>query len=155
MQLNIELPTPVYTASIGTKDIFYLAYTQEISATKTDHLDESLGNFQFGNLVFDLAAYLNNSRLDDFHFANPVILRLTYIPMLLDNLRSEQLTLLYWNGTTWTNDGIIMMVYDEVNHQIVASVTHLSQFALFVNNPTSLPPKEEPSQRLFLPFITQ
>ena len=155
VQLNIELPTPVYTASIGTKDIFYLAYTQEISATKTDHLDESLGNFQFGNLVFDLAAYLNNSRLDDFHFANPVILRLTYIPMLLDNLRSEQLTLLYWNGTTWTNDGIIMMVYDEVNHQIVASVTHLSQFALFVNNPTSLPPKEEPSQRLFLPFITQ
>jgi len=155
VKLDIALPTGVYTGLVGTKDIFYLAYTLEISAANTNQIEEDLSDFQFGDVVFDLSAYLNNSRLNDLHFANPVTLTITYEPTLLDVLPPQRLTLLYWNGTTWTNDGITMFMHDEVDHYIVATVAHLSQFALFVNAPTSILPEEEYIQRLFLPFIHQ
>ena len=153
VSLAISLPPSVYTETLGVKDIFYLAYTP--SMTTTDSMRTAPVGFRFGNVFFDLSAYLNDTRFDEFHFGVPVTLTITYDPALMDGLEVETLTLLYWNGTTWAADGITILARDAVNHRLTVRLAHLSEFALFVQAPTVIDPNTEPAQdqRAYIPLI--
>lgn len=155
VQIEVAVPAGVYTEPLGAKDVFYLAYTPNL--TDTNRTEQAPTGFRFGNLLFDLSAYLNETRFDHFHFTKPLTVTLTYDPALLDMLHPQSLTLLYWNGTTWASDGIILLTHDIANHRLTVLLTHLSEFALFTQAPTSLDTGSEPvlTTRLFLPLIAQ
>ncbi|MCX6043672.1 MAG: tandem-95 repeat protein [Chloroflexi bacterium] len=148
--LSLTLPAGVYPENLTAKDIFYLAYTQSQTANNPTTIDPGLGNLQFGNLIFDLAAYANAGKLDHFNFASPVTLTITYDPALVGALQPETLTLLYWNGTMWTADGITVLNHNVVNHQLTVTLAHLSEFGLFGQIPSV-----NPGQRLYLPWISR
>jgi hypothetical protein len=155
MRIEIALPAGVYTAPLGVKDLFYLAYTVHLTATESTQLAPA--GFRFGNVLFDLSAYLNDTPFDHFHFAKPVTLTLTYDPALIETTELQTLTLLYWNGDAWVDDGITLLAHDIANHRLTVQITHLSEFALFAKAPTALDLSREPSQpvHLYLPLIIQ
>ncbi|CAN5548035.1 hypothetical protein BH10CHL1_BH10CHL1_12300 [soil metagenome] len=114
IKIDIILPSGVYTTPLGEKDLFYLAYTQNPAPINdnTENSELAPDGFRFGNVLFDLSAYLNATQLDHFHFTTPVTLTITYDPALLGLLEPETLTLLYWNGSSWADDGITVLARD-------------------------------------------
>ncbi len=51
----------------------------------------------------------------------------------------DGLQLRYWNGSSWSTEGIEIVLRDTKNNQLIATISHLSQFALFTQNPVYLP----------------
>ena len=112
----MTLPVGFYTETLDVKDVFYFIYSPVV--TPTGDIGQQPGGLKFGYFVFDLAAYLNGEPLIDFHFAQPVTRTIPYDLVLLGDLRAETLTVLFWNGVIWTNDGITAVARDGVNHSI-------------------------------------
>ena len=67
------------------------------------------------------------------------------------------MTILFWNGVVWSDDGVTVVARDVVNHSITIVLTHLSEFGFFASAPTALEPGEEPAQWVacYLPLIAQ
>ena len=119
----------LYTGTLGPRDIFYLVYT--VVMTPTGDVHQSSGELQFGNLLFDMRAFLNTEHLENYHFPSPVTLVIAYDPAQLGNLNEATLTPLYWNGTTWTSDGVTVVARDVASHTLTMTIANLSEFALF------------------------
>ena len=154
--LSIQMPAGVFTGTVTDKDIFYLAYTPIV--TPTGDINQPPSGLKFGNYVFDLGAYLNGQLLSPLTFAQPVTLTFTYSPALLSGLNEATLTVYYWNGTAWANDGITVIGRDLTNHTLTVVITHLSEFAFFAATPTAIDDTPEPDTnawRVYLPVITQ
>ena len=155
VSLDIQLPSGFFTGTVTEKDIFYLAYTAVTTATGDTTQPPS--GLKFGNYVFDLTAYLNGRSLSPLTFAHPVTLTTIYDPALLGDLTQATLTVYYWNGTAWANDGISVVTRDTVNHRLTVLITHLSEFAFFAAAPTGIDETPEPDTntwRTYLPVIT-
>jgi uncharacterized repeat protein (TIGR01451 family) len=154
-QVGVVLPSGSFTGTLGERDVFYLAYTAVV--TPTGDTGQQLGGLRFGNLVFDLSAYLNGGQLAGYVFPQPVTVMITYDPALLFGLDAATLALLTWDGTTWTSDGIVFFGRDLGAHTLTVTLAHLSEFALFAapETPTGLDPEPEPTMTgyLYLPAV--
>jgi len=152
--VTVDLPANAVTATLGITDVFFLAYTPVV--TPTEQSQQTPGGFQFGNLQFDLTAYLNDVPQHGLQFAHPVTLTIVYDPALMNGLDLTTLGLFYWNGTAWTRDGTEIISHDIPNATITVAISHLSEFAFFAGlTPTSLEPGEEPTMHksLYLPLV--
>ncbi len=127
---TMELDTDeVYTTTLDPKDVFYLAYTPV--STPPDRVERAPQGTKFGSFIFTLEAFLNSAQLEDFHFARPVTMTISYDPGAMGNLKLETLSLRYWTGSGWSTDGIVMISHDQPNQRITFSIAHLSEFAFF------------------------
>lgn len=139
--VTVDMPAGAMTVTPGIADVFFLSYTPIV--TPTEQTQHTPGLFQFGNIQFNLTAFLNDVPQQGIQFAHPVTLTVVYDPALMNGLNLETLGLYYWNGTAWTTDGIVIIDHDIPNSTVTVTISHLSDFAFFAA-PTSL---------LFLPIV--
>ena len=154
--VGIQMRAGAFTGTVTAKEIFYLAYTPLI--TPTGDINQPPSGLEFGNFVFDLSVYLNGRLLSPVTFAQPVTLTFTYSAALLAGLNEATLTVYYWNGTAWANDGIVVIGRDPVNHTLIVTITHLTEFGFFAAMPTGIGETPEPegsAWKIFLPAIGQ
>jgi hypothetical protein len=132
---------------------FYLAYAAV--TTPTGNTNDAPSGLKFGNYVFDFSAYLNDNKLHGVNFDPPITAIFTYDPSLLGNLVESTLTVAYWNGIAWSNDGVMIIVHDLAAHTLTVLITHLSEFAYFAADPTSIGEEPEPDSaaHIYLPVI--
>ncbi len=154
-QVDVVLPPGSFSGTLGERDVFYLAYTSVM--TPTGDTGQQPGGLRFGNLVFDLSAYLNGGQLAGYVFPQPVTVVITYNPALIFGLDEATLALHYWNGTAWASDGITFVSRNLDTHTLTMTLAHLSEFALFAapSTPTGLDPEPEPTvtSYLYLPAV--
>lgn len=155
-QAMISVPPGTYTGTLGATDLFYIAYTAIVTPTSNVTVPPT-GGLQFGELLFTLDAFVNENRLDSYHFPEPLTLTLSYAAAA-GILNPHTLQLYYWTGDQWSMEGLTFVAIDEVNRTITYRVAHFTEFALFgVLNPTVIDEDDEPpfSNRLYLPLITR
>jgi hypothetical protein len=135
--LRLELPAGIYTGTLTSKDVFYLAFTQV--TTPTGDIDVGIGGMRFSGIVFELDAYLNGTALEHFSFGQPITVTFAYDPVILGNLPEEQLSLYSWDGSQWTADGISIIGRDSLRHTFTIQLAHLTEFAFFNSVQLRLP----------------
>ncbi|MBK8051460.1 MAG: cadherin-like domain-containing protein [Anaerolineales bacterium] len=129
----VALPARFYTGLLTDKDALFVSYTPIV--TPTEHTQNPPGNLKFGNLEFDMGLYLNDQHLDGYQFAVPLTMTISYAPALLEDLDEASLTLSYWDGKQWSASGIEVLRLDLVNHVLIVSLAHFSDYAFFVEAP--------------------
>lgn len=151
--IDVEMPAGFFTATVGPKDIFFLAYTPVV--TPTEKTQNGPDGLKFGNFEFDLTTFLNNEPQHGVQYAVPVTITIAYDPALLGGQREDTLKVYHWAGTAWSMDGITVVARDVVNHAITIAISHMSDFAFFAATPTGENPAPEPelNLRLFLPGV--
>jgi PKD repeat protein len=110
--------------------------------TSTHPLSSSL---KFAGLNFSLSAYVSQTLQAGFHFQVPVTLTLAYAATGLRPDDEATFNLRHWNGTTWATDGITLIQRDTVNHQLVYTLDHLSDYSI----------TERGTSLLYLPLVLQ
>ncbi len=88
-------------------------------------------NLTFANHAFTLNAYRNDNLLPNFTFEQPITTTIHYSTSDVIGIGEDTLSLLYWDGSAWADDGITVIEGDADNNVITVTTTHLSQFALF------------------------
>lgn len=151
--VEVELPAGFITNTLGPRDIFYLIYTRIY--TPTANTESPPPGLTFANFEFDLSAYLNDVKLENLVFTQPITFTITYSPALLNDVSPASLELWYWDGAAWSTDGIVIVSQDLFANTITFTVAHLTQFAFFGTVPTALDPNEEPGffARIYLPLL--
>lgn len=127
--LNMQAPGGFFTGTVGMTDTFFLAFTPVITAT--EQTNQPPANFKFGNLEFNLTAFLNDQPQTGLQFAQPVTLTIRYDSATPGELNPETLGLWYWNGSQWSTEGIAIVARNVAEHTITVTIGHLSQFAFF------------------------
>jgi oligopeptide transport system substrate-binding protein len=89
------------------------------------------GTFAFaGNgFVLEVAALETGEPITTF--AQPLTVTIDYTEGELDGVDENTLELMYWDGSTWSTDGITIVERDTVNNRLVIQIEHLPEFALF------------------------
>jgi len=114
-----------------------LVYSPEVTVTvPVDWL--------FGNHAFQLNAYMEGIPQLGFEFQLPISVTVGYSDADVMYLREQTLELWYWDGDKWSTDGITIIERDTFNNQLVVTIEHLSEFAMF----------GEERWIIFLPLIT-
>jgi hypothetical protein len=125
MQAGQPVTTTIQVPANAVTQTTTLAYLEKAS---TGH--PAPGDFTFAGTCFELDAYLGSVLQPGFTFAQPVTLTLEYNPSALSGVGEDTLELQYWDGSQWSSDGISIVSRDTVNHRLVVTVDHLSEFAL-------------------------
>jgi hypothetical protein len=147
--ITIDLPSEVYSGTLGEEDIFYFAVTWLITPTTGNS-----GNLQLANLAFDLSAYVNDNKLEDFVFSEPVTVTINYSEQVLGDFAPATLQLLFLEGDSWSDEGIELVSHDTENRRFVVRLSHLTEFAFFAASPTNEEVVEQPSEQLlFMPKL--
>jgi len=129
VSLSVNVPAGAYTATLAPQDIFYLVFTALLNPTGgINHLPSEV---TFGNIVFDLSAYVSTALQEGYRFAEPVTVVITYDPAQLNGLDEALLTLMRWDGAAWSSDGIAIVGRNADAHTLTVSVNRLGEFALF------------------------
>lgn len=153
---TISVPPGTYTGTLGATDIFYIAYTAIVTPTSNVAVPP-VGGLQFGDLIFTLDAFVNDIRLDSYHFPEPLTLTLSYAAVE-GILNPRTLQLYYWAGDHWSSDGLEFVALDEINRTITYRLAHFTEFALFgALTPTVIEEGHEPqlTDRLYLPLVSR
>lgn len=151
---TISIPPGTYTGTLGATDIFYIAYTAIVTPT-ANVTTPPIGGLQFGELIFTLDAFVNETRLDSYHFPEPLTLTLSYAAAE-GILNPRTLQLYYWTGDQWSTQGLAFVTLDEINRTITYRVAHFTEFALFgALTPTMIEEGNEPRlvNQLYLPLV--
>jgi hypothetical protein len=72
-------------------------------------------------------------------FVEPVTITIYYTEGDLNGQDEGSLTLLYWNGSAWVDDGITVIERNTAFNYIVIQIEHLTEFALFGERRIYLP----------------
>jgi hypothetical protein len=148
-EIEVNVPSGVYSGTLTEKDVFYLALTWIITPTAGNS-----GNLQFANLSFDLSAYLNGNKLEDFVFGEPVTMTINYGEAVLGGLSPESVQLLFLDGENWSDSGIELVSHNTAERSFVVRISHLSEFALFGSSPTNLDEVDQPGNvQIFMPKL--
>ena len=140
--IEIRFPTNVVTT------------TTRFRWTETELDDDALtiAPGPFGGVTFLLKALTGDDIADDFAFANPVYITITYTNAEVGLIDEDDLMLYFrdtdqnrWRPVTETCDDDVdePILRDPANNQLSVAVCHLTQFALF----------GEFNTRLLLPLI--
>ncbi len=117
----IEIPTGAVT------------YTQPITLAYA-LIEDAVGaptGFASGNHAFELSAYLGHTPLFGLRFSPPITVTIHYSDADVAGMQEDALTLRYWDGSAWSDDGIGVVERDTDANYVVFTVAHLSDFALF------------------------
>ncbi len=125
-QLGGYITTTLELPGGAVSDTTYLVYTEAVSPTHP-----APGAFLFAGRTFTIEAYQGLILQDNFTFHTPITLTLQYPPDALGEAFEAGIELLYWDGSQWTSDGITIIERDFVNHRLVATINHLTEFSLF------------------------
>ena len=136
--IAVHLPTGAVSETIT------LAYT-DLGTLPTD----PPSGFQFGNQIFDLDAFHNDTLLENFTFQQPVTITLSYSDADVADLDEASLTVRYFDpkSNQWQTEGITIVERDLNNNRITFTVTHLTVFGMFGSSETSF--------RSYLPFVVR
>jgi len=85
----------------------------------------------FAAHAFVLEAHSDGELLPGFAFEVPVTVTIDYTDADVAGIDEETLELRYWDGETWSTEGIVVIERDIVNNRLVVTLAHLSQFAMF------------------------
>jgi len=88
-------------------------------------------NLSFAGHAFTLNAYRSGSLLSGFAFEQPITVTIHYANDEVASMGENSLTLLYWNGSDWSSDGITVVSRDTVNNSLTVTIAHLTKFAMF------------------------
>jgi predicted GH43/DUF377 family glycosyl hydrolase len=117
---TIEIPTAAVT---GTTTIVYTSLpTVTVTPSPT---------FAFAGHAFNLEAYRNNVLILGFTFEEPVTITIEYSDEDVEGLVEDELTLQYWDGSTWGDAACGDYDRDREANVISVPICHLSDFALF------------------------
>jgi CSLREA domain-containing protein len=121
-----------------------ITYTEAITLAYALIEDEVSGpaGFAFGNHAFELSAYVDHTLLSGLAFFKPVTITIHYSDADIAGLGEDELTLLYWNGAVWADDGIDVVERNPADNYVIFAIAHLSDFALFA-----------PQDLIYLPLI--
>lgn len=89
------------------------------------------GTFAFAGNGFVLEVTSLSSGEPITTFAQPLTVTIDYTEGELDLVDENTLELMYWDGSTWSTDGITIVERDTANNQLVIQIEHLTAFALF------------------------
>ncbi|MFN8443735.1 MAG: hypothetical protein U0175_23355 [Caldilineaceae bacterium] len=136
--IAVQLPTGAVSETIT------LAYT-DLGTLPSD----PPSGFQFGNQIFDLDAFHDNTLLENFTFQQPVTITLSYNDSDVAGLDEATLTVRYFDPKTnqWQTDGITIVERDLDNNRITFTVTHLTVFGMFGSSGSSF--------RGYLPLVVR
>lgn len=87
--------------------------------------------FSFAGYAFSIDAYQNDEYVPYLTLDQPVILTIEYDDNAIGEFDESMLTLTYWDGVQWTEQGITIVDRDQENNQLVVSIMHLTDFAMF------------------------
>jgi hypothetical protein len=88
------------------------------------------GGFHFGNLAFNLQAYVSNALVPSHTFASPLTLTLHYNNATRGPLVEDELILFWWDGNAWVDAACGPYERDVVNDILRVPICHFSEFAL-------------------------
>jgi parallel beta-helix repeat protein len=86
---------------------------------------------RFGGRGFVLEGYRNGQLLRSLVLVKPVTVTIQYTDDDMTGLDESTIELRYWNGHSWSLEGISVTGHDIEANELVASVQHLSEFAIF------------------------
>jgi hypothetical protein len=107
--------------------------TTELVFTERDYARSSPAGFAFAGQGFQIEAYRSDGvHIPNYIFTKPITITVEYSNADIAIISDENtLELRYWNGNTWSVNGITIIERDANNNRLVATVTHLSHFAVF------------------------
>ncbi len=97
----------------------------------------------FAGQAFNLNLYQKGKLVSPVTFTTPLTLTLHYTAADVVGLNKNGLTLRYWNGLTWADDGLTII--SRGSDQLVVAISHLSEFALF----------GQKSSEVYLPIVVK
>jgi thermitase len=129
--ITIQIPVGAVTETTD------LTYTPVSTATSCP------AGYVFAGHAFSLDAFRGGIPQPGLVFESPVTITITYIDT--GDLDENTLELYYWNGETWSTDGITVVERDALQSRLVARLEHLSEFAVFA--------RRAQDHRIYLPLI--
>ncbi len=129
--MNLQLPAGTYSGPLSSEDIFYLLYTEILTPTTETSTPPS--GFQFAGNTFTLEAFLNELKLPNLVFGEPITLTLSYDEALLENIDEATLMLYYWDeeSQSWEQSGLTEISRDLTANTVTYRIAHLTQFSWF------------------------
>jgi len=119
-------PTAPFTITVpagGVGQPISLVFTDTVSGYSPP------AGLQFLGETFSLAAYIDGVLQPGFTFDPPFTITLTYSDDEVSGLAESTLTLLYWDGSAWVSDGIVLVSRNPSTNQVTFTVSHLTDFA--------------------------
>jgi hypothetical protein len=85
--------------------------------------------------AFELDLFADSQVQKHYTFASPIVLTIHYDPACVPDPAS--LGLFYYDEAAgqWTDEGIVVLAVDPVQHTLTASVSHLTRFAIGMRTP--------------------
>ncbi|MCB0188370.1 MAG: hypothetical protein KDE31_29070, partial [Caldilineaceae bacterium] len=132
---DVQLDLPADTVTL-TLDLVYTPLT-DITVPS---------GFALGHAAFDLSAYVDEQLQNNFTFAKPVIVTISYNDADVAMLDEGSLVLLWWNPQTQSWEDAACSAYDRqpAQNRLTVSICHLSRFGLFGE-----------TQAVFLPLVAR
>ena len=97
--------------------------------------------FKFAGVAFALEIYLDGVLVTSpYALANPITLTIEYSDADVADIGTgdNELMLYFWGGSEWLTDGISLVERDTANNQLVVEISHLTQFALYGKDMTTV-----------------
>jgi len=98
--------------------------------TTTVPVTPTTATFRFAGQLFSLKAYQSGAEQPSFNFDNPITITLKYSGSSL-GVKENSLQLYYWDGSQWRTDGITIISRNPAGDELVVTITHLTNFAMF------------------------
>jgi len=121
--ITVEIPPDV----VGGGQHFALVYGE---SARPDDLPQG---YKLAGLAFTLDAYVDGAWTHPFTFTPPLTLTIAYSEADVADIGQgdERLVLTYWDGDEWNDEGITVVSHDRDLNQMVVTISHLTEFALF------------------------
>ncbi|MBK8049721.1 MAG: Ig-like domain repeat protein [Anaerolineales bacterium] len=129
LQANFNLPSGVYTDTMGDQDTLFFAFTGLLTST---HAGEGLPpNTVYGGGSFEWKGFVSSAPISSQQLRQPVVLTLTYNLQELSASEEPLMQLLQWTGTAWSSDGITVLENNPAEHRMVVQTNVMGELGLF------------------------
>jgi thermitase len=105
-------------------------------------------DFSFAGRAFSLDAYRDGVETPGLVFGQPITVTIDYTSADVAGLDENTLELRYWDGGSWSADGIMVVERNVTAKRLVTQVEHLSEFATFAKGK-----QPESSYKICLPLV--
>jgi hypothetical protein len=138
---TVEVPAGAITA---TTTFTYTGFTDLSGLGNLTGLDD---RFAFAGRRFTLEAYQYGALRPHLTFSRSITLTVRYSDADVAALDESTLSLWWWDGDTWSQDGLNIVARLTMTNVLIVTADHLSTFALFGQTPP------QPNPRIFLPLV--
>jgi len=121
-----------------------LTETTQLAYTSLPTVTQAPAGFVFAGSAFELDVYRHGALQSSVSFAPPITLT-SCSTRDLSELDESTLELRYWNGETWSQDGINVQAV--ASRCLTATLEHLSKFAVFGRKEQQAP------RKVYLPIV--